>query len=274
MRILNEQEKRDLLHKILIELSESQDTLKDSRNRSEYFRRLESIYYNAGSDNFRHYYSDIFSSLTIIDADPAVGNLDILGQNIIAIKEGYKPINKDDNGKLIDISKEIIKLYDHINLDISRINYTKGITADTLSKINATSYSITKSLQNQLSEATKQLNNETNKLKEEVSEGQKKMQSEYITILGIFAAIVLAFTGGMAFSGSVLENIDKASSYRILSIAIILGMILLNLIWLLIDFLRDINGKSIRKWWIIVLIDTILTACLCALFVAYKLHWF
>ena len=33
-----------------------------------------------------------------------------------------------------------------------------------------------------------------NVLSDEIKEGQKKMQNEYITILGIFAAIVLAFT--------------------------------------------------------------------------------
>ena len=47
-----------------------------------------------------------------------------------------------------------------------------------------------------------------------VQEKQRDMQKEYITILGIFASIVLAFTGGMAFSSSILENIDKSSVYR------------------------------------------------------------
>lgn len=70
MKILNEQEKRDLLQEILIELSRSQDVLKDSKARSDYFLRLESIYFNLDSDNFRHYYSDIFDCLTLIEGDP------------------------------------------------------------------------------------------------------------------------------------------------------------------------------------------------------------
>ncbi len=112
MRILNEQEKRDLLQQILRELSKSQDVLKDSKNRVEYFLRLESIYYNTDSDNFRHYYSDIFACLTLIDGDSEIGNLDILAQNMQTIKDGYLPKNLDDHGSLIDISKEILKLYD------------------------------------------------------------------------------------------------------------------------------------------------------------------
>lgn len=60
MRILNEQDKRDALNEILIELSKSQDTLKEARNRVSFFMRLEDIYYNYNSkENFRHYYSDI-----------------------------------------------------------------------------------------------------------------------------------------------------------------------------------------------------------------------
>ena len=42
-----------------------------------------------------------------------------------------------------------------------------------------------------------------------------KQQREYISILGIFAAVVLAFTGGIAFSTSVLKNINTVSVYRI-----------------------------------------------------------
>ena len=57
MSNLNEQQKRDALTDLLIELSSAQDLLKDNRKRSDYYRKLESIYYDADTDNFRHYYS-------------------------------------------------------------------------------------------------------------------------------------------------------------------------------------------------------------------------
>ena len=44
-------------------------------------------------------------------------------------------------------------------------------------------------------------------------------QREYIAILGIFAAVVLAFTGGIAFSTSVLNNVAKASIYRTVTVS-------------------------------------------------------
>lgn len=281
MQILNEQEKRDSLRQLLMDLSKSQDVLKDRKDRRDYYLRLEAIYYNTDSDNYRHFYSDIFACLSLIDADDSLGNLDILAQNMEAIKEGYIPINRDEahNNELIDIRKEIIKLYDHTNLDISRINYTKRMAGETQSEL-ARAKVLIEDLKNKLAEsdvaraeAVNHLNTESSKLKEEVRDGQKKMQNEYITILGIFAAIVLAFTGGMTFSSSVLENIDKASIYRMIAIVLILGLVLSNLIWLLIDFLRDINGKSIRKWWLIAVTDVVLLLGLLLTFLSYKNHW-
>ena len=281
MQILNEQEKRDSLRQLLMDLSKSQDVLKDRKDRRDYYIRLEAIYYNTDSDNYRHFYSDIFACLSLIDADDSLGNLDILAQNMEAIKEGYIPINRDEahNNELIDIRKEIIKLYDHTNLDISRINYTKRMAGETQSEL-ARAKVLIEDLKNKLAEsdvaraeAVNHLNTESSKLKEEVRDGQKKMQNEYITILGIFAAIVLAFTGGMTFSSSVLENMDKASIYRMIAIVLILGLVLSNLIWLLIDFLRDINGKSIRKWWLIAVTDVVLLLGLLLTFLSYKNHW-
>ena len=46
---------------------------------------------------------------------------------------------------------------------------------------------------------------------EETNAHSKDVQKEYIAILGIFAAVVLAFTGGIAFTTSVLQNIHMVS---------------------------------------------------------------
>ncbi|WQW10687.1 hypothetical protein KVK65_07000 [Helicobacter pylori] len=52
--------------------------------------------------------------------------------------------------------------------------------------------------------------NDLNKNYKKLSEELNKQQTQYITILGIFASIVLTFVGGLAFSTSVLSNIDKS----------------------------------------------------------------
>lgn len=281
MRILNEQEKRDDLNEILIELSKSQDILKEARDRAQFFVRLENIYYMYNDkEKFRHYYSDIFSTLTLIDGDSNIGSLDVLAQNIQTIKDGYVSKNFDENGNPIDISKEIVKLYDHTNLDISRINYTKTMTNETMSELAKNKLLVT-SLEEKVCESEnvlKKLSDKTINYVEELSSNiqkrQEDMQKEYITILGIFASIVLAFTGGIVFSSSVLENIDKSSVYRISLIAFIIGLVFFNLIWVLLDFIRDINGKIIRKKWIWLLVNTILIGGIVSVCLSYQYKWF
>lgn len=280
MTILHEQDKRDSLNEVLIELSKSQDILKEPKNRVSFFARLESIYYNYNEENFRHYYSDIFSTLTLIDGDSSIGSLDILAQNIQTIKEEYTPENYDESRNIIDISKEIVKLYDHTNLDIARINYTKTMTNETMSELAKNKLLVTNLEQNvQESEAAlKELSNQTIKdleqLSNRVQERQEDMQKEYITILGIFASIVLAFTGGIVFSSSVLENIDKSSIYRITLIAFVIGLVFFNLIWALIDFIREINGKVIRKTWLLIFVNLILIGGIMGVCFSFRFGWF
>lgn len=74
-----------------------------------------------------------------------------------------------------------------------------------------------------------------------IDEKAERMQREYITILGIFSSIVVAFVAGMTFSGSVLNNIDKASIYRIILIISAISLMLFNLVNLLLSFISDIN---------------------------------
>lgn len=83
MRNPDEQERRDKLINLLFELSQSQDIFREKEKRSGIFLELEQIYYIQGSDEyFRHFYSDIFSTLTQIDSDDNQGSLDVLAVNM------------------------------------------------------------------------------------------------------------------------------------------------------------------------------------------------
>lgn len=280
MRNPDEQERRDKLINLLFELSQSQDIFREKKKRSGIFLELEQIYYIQGSDeHFRHFYSDILSTLTQIDSDDNQGSLDVLAVNMQAIKDGYQAVNYDGS-KLIDISKSIIKLYDHTNLEVARINYTKQLNNVTKSDLASTKELLQKQKEefdNAKSETEmirNTLGEETDKANKRIEDSQKQMQNEYVTILGIFAAIVLAFTGGMTFSSSVLNNISKASVYRLSLISFIIGMIFFDLIWVLIDFIRDINGKSIRKKWLFVFVNIVMIGGIVCSCLAYKYNWF
>ena len=72
----------------------------------------------------------------------------------------------------------------------------------------------------------------------------KSVEKEYISILGIFAAIVLAFVGGITFSTSVLQNISMVSIFRLLLVIDFLAFILINTIYILVKFIFTINEKN------------------------------
>ena len=116
MDLSAEQKRRREFCDILLELAANQRMLRDARNRSEMYKRLERIYYYSSEEKqFRHFYSDIFMVLTQIDQDKKLGNIDILGQNLNMIRAGYKAQNTDEEGNPIDISDRIQKLYDQFN---------------------------------------------------------------------------------------------------------------------------------------------------------------
>ncbi|MCI5534675.1 MAG: hypothetical protein MR440_07925 [Firmicutes bacterium] len=244
---LIEETKRNELRGCLIDLSKAQDFLKDKKRKSDCFLKLERTYWNPDGENFRHFYSDIFATISLIDADNSLGDINVLAENMEIVKNGYTAKNYDCKNNLIDIKKEITKLYDHANLDISRINYMKRITEETESEISRNKFLLAM-LEDDIEKSNKErenavekLKHDSDKIKEDIKNGQNKMQGEYITILGIFASIVLAFTGGLAFSTSVLENINAVNPYRLAFVVEWLAFIFINIIYVLVWFIQKIH---------------------------------
>lgn len=228
-------QKRQKVRNLLLLLAESQEVLSTARKKSDIYIELESIYHDSDSNgNFRHFYSDLFAVITQIDSDMSKGNTEILTQNMELIRSGYQASNKDGNGKHIDICKEINKLYDHINLEISRLNYTKHIERRTQSDLQ------------RVNSALGDVESKVLQIEDNIEKADA-MEKQYITILGIFAAIVLAFTGGIAFSTSVLENIDSISIYRLCIVLVGLAFVLTNTIYILTRFIQEINKRSAEK---------------------------
>lgn len=177
-------EKRQEFRLILLELSADQEILKEPKKRSSFYLRLEKLYYAPDNEKrFRHFYSDIFSVLTQINDGDDQGSIDVLGQNMDILLCGYQAKNSDDEGKLIDISDQIRKLYDHISLDIARIKYSEKGDVEV-------------SGQESIEKIRSQINDDESKiitLQDSVKEATvkaDKMQKEYVSILAIFAAVI------------------------------------------------------------------------------------
>lgn len=235
MDLGTETEKRDLFKSILFDLSESEEIVSIDENRKRMYERLENLYDAPKGDKpFRHFYSDIFFVLTELEADPERGNINYLGSNIKFLRENYREeMNTADDGHLINISKSLDKLYDHVSLDIARLEYSKA------GDWKVSQEKTVQELQGQINEINSTCNI-LEDMQEDIKNRIQSQQKEYIAILSIFSAVVLSFTAGIAFSTSVLENIAEVSAYRIIIIALVIGLVILNIIFGLFYFTNKI----------------------------------
>ena len=77
-------------------------------------------------------------------------------------------------------------------------------------------------------------------------EKMDKMQSEFISILSIFSAVIIAFFGGINLLGSALSNIDSTNRYRLIIVVTLIGFIMFNVIFMLLYSISRIINKSIE----------------------------
>ena len=259
-----EEEHREAFRKFLYDLARPEkDLLATKADRLAVYKKLEKIYGRMSDGNvFRHYYSDIFSVLSTIKNNPEKGNIEIVGLNLDRIKQGYNPEISHN-----DVSKYINKLYDHVSLEMARLLYSDSIdwrgageervraAEEKIDSIEKTAEDLVAKIQDQKSSIEKQ-------------------QRDYIAILGIFAAIVLAFTGGIAFSTSVLNNINCVSPYRLIIIVLVIGLVLINTLYCLFYYIDRLairaNSKTIKP---IIIANVLLLGLLMATVIAWRFGW-
>lgn len=215
----------------------------------------------------RHSYSEI--TKYIISSD---GGLDYMDRVIPILEEAKSKILEERP----NVSKSIGKLIDHIQLEIVRIRYlnkmAREIAQQEYIQLYNTQIDHVGSLTETLKSSVGILTSTTEELKDEITKSEdtrkrlvekiektkkeaesvanmakkaaikvKKAESHSITILGIFASITLAFIGGLTFSTSVLQNIGNASLYRIILVSSGIAAVIINVIYVLMRFVKEIN---------------------------------
>lgn len=228
--------------------------------------KLKALY----SYNFRHSYARFYPLILEIAKDENEYNLDYLSDNLesirILVEKDYFDGEKEFKGLYYPLSK----LSDHLNLEIGRHNHYSEYESRVKDLLQQN-----ESMAAALKEAQDSADKANNKA--------ANMQTEYTTILGIFAAIILAFTGSFSFAGSVLNNIHQASVYRLVIISLVVGFVTFNIISILIDFIIRINNKelaseslvtSIFKNCKVILFNVFVIICIILTCIAYKNEWF
>lgn len=244
MNLDDELKKRAEFVQLLKDLAKTQNP--SYQEKDLFFSRFKDLYYVPEDENgFRHFYSDILPVLNEIRKnDPISGSFEYLLLNLDALRRDYTPEGTSDL-VAVDVQKHIRKLYDHVNLETQRILYS-----------DSADYKL--SNDKAIRDITQKINHAEASIlaaQERVKENERRIentQKEYIAILGIFAAIVLAFTGGLAFSSSILEYMHTVSIYRILTIALVIGLVLFNvihlLVWYINKIVRDEHGMNWHIW--------------------------
>lgn len=221
----------------------------------EYEKRLKAIY---SSENFRHKYSQITSYLLTIKKENKNEAFGFISHNISKI---YNEINEDST-----LKQQILKLSDHINLEILRIkdiNTFKKEFQQAEKNLKKTKTKI-KKMECEAKETIKEISN----LNDEVKSSRK----EYITILGIFASIILAFVAGLTFTNSVLSNINNGSIYRLLFITSLIGFFITNMLHHLYKFIKNINRSDNKQEnfdWTIIVFNTIVVVIMLCIFLTW-----
>nr|DAS67111.1 MAG TPA: Synaptobrevin [Caudoviricetes sp.] len=152
--------------------------------------------------------------------------LQTISENLNQLIELFKKISNDKQKKYNNASIGVYKLKDHIDIEIYRIERQEELQKKTEEAIKEKTENFSKEVQN-------------------IKDNLTKISVQYITILGIFASIVLAFVSGLAFSTSVLQNIDKVSIYRLIAVISLIAIFIVNILNSLFSFIKQIHyGKD------------------------------
>lgn len=169
-------------------------------------------------EDFRYDYYEIYAQIRILIQEPE--GLDRIIANVTRLEKDL--IDKSDK-KRLEVKDS--KLIQYVKLEAQR-SFNNN---DELEQQN-----------NELKKIEKRATNLTNRIKY-INKKLQSQQIDYITVLGVFSAIVLGFTGGLSFTTSILDNVNDVGIYRILLITLLLGFILGNGVYLLLKFIKSIG---------------------------------
>lgn len=247
-------ERQDQLTNLILDLSKLEKGILNESVTVEVITELKDIY----KDHFRHQYSALYPTIreiTISDEyDP-----DILLENVRIIRE-YVEIEHSKTGKYNSLYLPLLKLMDHINLELARhqVATTDGRNFDNLHREIESSREELTAARTELMKANTELfdanlkletlTNSLNTTREELDEANERtenLQSQLVAVLSIFAAIIVAFFGGISFLGSAITSIQNVTIFKSILICVLCGLLLFNLVFLLLYVVAKLINRSI-----------------------------
>lgn len=229
-------EKRDRqksLCEIILELSKK--VLAEDEY-TAYLDHLNVLYTN----DFKHQYSDFFPTILNVLDNNNDYNIEYLSNNLDALNTYLDELASKGNKTYENVYLPFTKLCDHLDLQIRQTNYYERM----LEKSSGERQELLNAKQ-ELQNAITELGTANNKIGE-ATQRADSMQTQLISILSIFAAIIITFSGSFTFLGSSVSAISVAKyEESVIAAAIICGMFLFNTIFLLMYFVSKLTGRNI-----------------------------
>lgn len=193
------------------------------------------------SEGFRHSYSSITGIMLRLQKENNDAFVYVMGNLSMIIK--YMTAT----GVSEEVVEKMKKLEDHISLESTRYDQLYRAYKD---KVDDAQKSM-KDVQEQYERINRQYNDvngqydEIKTLSKNTRTEAMQLKTEMVTILSIFAAIVLTFMGGMSFTASTFHGIAEASVYRLVAVSCICGLVIFNTVVALIYLITRIINRPV-----------------------------
>lgn len=244
-------EKQAALDTFLRNLSMNQTMDEEDARRAIDFLRM--IYGGEpGSENeFRHSHASIFE-IMVGDYDPDAKRPDHqpnFTTTQLANNIGLLQAVIEDEGDEA-LMRKFRKLKDHVELEHKRINYI--VRQNRLQY--ETSYGDSKRMEREIARFNNELSQATNDLGRRIEDREEqldRMQREYIAILGILAAVVIASNGGIVFTASSIQALAGQNVFYLAFVITLVGGFLFNLLFALFTFIYRMVRQNGSYWGIL-----------------------
>ena len=238
----------ELSHSVSQILSELSGDHLDESKFDDFAKQFKSIY----ECGYRQRYSEILGMLE--DITSCEGNLDelndesedcleVISSNLMALRE-YLRENIEEYGESTYYG--VFKLSDHVDIEIHRLRDRQNLyhelsgTDDNLFNL----YKKAEKLERRLEKAKKSI--------EDAQHNSERLQMQMVAILGIFAAIVMAFSGGLDILSGAISISGESDLFRVVFVVILCGIILFNIFAFLMHMILAIidssNVKTFRRF--------------------------
>lgn len=218
----------------------------------------------AYENGYRHSYYNISNAIyqNINDGNVSGEPLEFLVNNVQKIKDDA--LDRTTESEVV--YKGINKFYDHVMLEITRINDHALSMQHLNERIKEFGEEAEKSIEQNRTRTWRRITRHSDRLNElmtaktdsvmnEIEKLKDGIFSQLVAILGIFAAIIIVFFGGASIFAKVLEKIGYIDWIEAAPVLAITGFVMFDIVFMFLFVISRMIDKNIgatldeNSWW-------------------------